>query len=131
MKLILAIIRIAKMSETKEALAAAGLPSFTAMHVLGRGQGHGDLEKIKTISQHNDAAPEDLKDALEFIPEVPRLKSKRMITLVVTDEKKELAIETILKANQTGKSGDGKVFILNALGSYSVHTGEAGDVTLD
>lgn len=119
------------MSETKEALAAAGLPSFTAMPVLGRGQGHGDLEKIKTISQHNEAAPEDLKDALEFIPEVPRLKSKRMITLVVTDEKKELAIETILKANQTGKSGDGKVFILNALGSYSVHTGEAGDVTLD
>ena len=54
-----------------------------------------------------------------------------MITLVVTDDKKELAIETILKANQTGKSGDGKVFILNALGSYSVHTGEAGDVTLD
>lgn len=131
MKLILAIIRIAKMSETKEALATAGLPSFTAMPVLGRGQGHGDLEKIKTISQHNDAAPEDLKDALEFIPEVPRLKSKRMITLVVTDEKKELAIETILKANQTGKSGDGKVFVLNALGSYSVHTGEAGDATLD
>lgn len=131
MKLILAVIRIAKMSETKQALADAGLPSFTAMLVLGRGQGHGDLEKIKAISQRNDAAPEDMKDALEFIPEVPRLKSKRMITLVVTDEKKELAIETILKVNQTGKSGDGKVFVLNALGSYNVHTGESGDATLD
>ncbi|KAA6306699.1 Nitrogen regulatory protein P-II, partial [termite gut metagenome] len=58
-------------------------------------------------------------------------KSKRMITLVVTDEKKDLAVETILSANHTGKSGDGKIFVVNAIGSYSVHSGEAGDATLD
>lgn len=119
------------MSDTKQALADAGLPSFTAMPVLGRGQGHGDLEKIKAASLHGQTDVDLVKDAMEFVPEVPRLKSKRMITLVVTDDKKELAIETILKANQTGKSGDGKVFVINALGSYSVHTGEAGDITLD
>jgi nitrogen regulatory protein PII 2 len=123
MKLILAVIRIAKMGDTKQALADAGLPSFTAMPVLGRGNGHGDLEKIKEA--------ELAHEALEFIPEVPRLKSKRMITLVVTDEKKDLAVETIISANQTGKSGDGKIFVVNAIGSYSVHTGDAGDATLD
>ncbi|MFT4073042.1 MAG: P-II family nitrogen regulator [Dysgonamonadaceae bacterium] len=128
MKLILAIIRIAKMAETKQALADAGIPSFTAMPVLGRGQGHGDLEKIKAYEAGNTDA---VDDALSFIPEVPRLKSKRLITLVVTDEKKEAAIEAILKANQTGKSGDGKIFVTNAMDSYSVHTGQSGNATLD
>jgi nitrogen regulatory protein PII 2 len=111
------------MGETKQALAEVGLPSFTAMPVLGRGQGHGDLEKIKEA--------ELASEALEFIPEVPRLKSKRMITLVVTDEKKDLAVETLIKVNRTGKSGDGKIFVVHTLDSYGVHTGEAGDVTLD
>jgi nitrogen regulatory protein PII 2 len=127
MKLILAIIRIAKMGETKEALAGVGLPSFTAMPVLGRGQGHGDLEKIKAATLNPDAHD----DALGFIPEVPRLKSKRMITLVVTDDKKDLAVETIIRTNQTGKSGDGKIFVVNTLNSFSVHSGESGDGTLD
>ncbi|MDR1981305.1 MAG: P-II family nitrogen regulator [Tannerellaceae bacterium] len=131
MKLILAIIRIAKMSDTKRALAEAGLPSFTAMQVLGRGKGHGDLEKIRAALQQRHIDPDHVKDVIEFVPEEPRLKSKRMITLVVSDDKKELAVETIMKANQTGKSGDGKIFIIHALGSYSVHTGESGNITLD
>jgi nitrogen regulatory protein PII 2 len=121
MKLILAIIRIAKMGETKQALSEVGLPSFTAMPVLGRGKGHGDLEKA------GETAPE----YLELIDQTPRLKSKRMITLVVTDDKKDLAVETIIKANQSGKSGDGKIIVLNTVGSVRVRTGESGDSTLD
>lgn len=121
MKLILAIIRIAKMSDTKIALSEAGLPSFTAMPVLGRGSGHGDLEKVPyTEPEHR-----------ELITEMPRMKSKRMITLVVTDDKKDLAVETILKANKTGRSGDGKIFVIDTVDSYRVRTGESGDVTLD
>ena len=121
MKLILAIIRIDKMSATKLALSDAGLPSFTAMPVLGRGKGHGDYEKAA------DAAPEHV----ELIQEMPRLKSKRMITLVVTDDKKELAVETIIKTNHSGKSGDGKIFVIPAQDSVRVRTGETGDITLD
>jgi nitrogen regulatory protein PII 2 len=121
MKLILAIIRIAKMQETKAALSDAGLPSFTAMAVLGRGKGHGDLEKAADVNPQLH----------EYIPETPRFKSKRIITLVVTDEKKDLAVETILKANQTGKSGDGKIFVVNTIDSLRVRTGESGDLTLD
>jgi nitrogen regulatory protein PII 2 len=121
MKLILAIIRIAKMQETKDALSAAGLPSFTAMSVLGRGKGHGDLEKAAEVNPQLH----------EMITEVPRLKSKRLINLVVTDEKKDLAVETIIKANQTGKSGDGKIIVIEAVDSIRVRTGETGVLTLD
>lgn len=121
MKLILAMIRIAKMSETKIALSDAGLPSFTAMPVLGRGKGHGDLEK----------APFFDPEHLELISEMPRLKSKRMITLVVTDEKKDLAVETIIKANHTGRSGDGRIFVIDTVDSIRVRTAETGDITLD
>jgi len=121
MKLILAMIRIAKMSDTKIALSEAGLPSFTAMPVLGRGKGHGDLEKAAYVDPEHH----------ELISEMPRLKSKRMITLVVTDEKKDLAVETLIKVNQTGKSGDGKIFVIDTVGSIRVRTGESGDETLD
>jgi nitrogen regulatory protein PII 2 len=130
MKLILAIIRIAKMGETKAALAEAGLPSFTAMPVLGRGRGHGDLEKISQAKE-SETSPIILEDVMSFVPEEPRLKSKRMITLVVMDEKKDLAVETLIKANRTGKSGDGRIFVVEALDSYSVHSGVSGNETLD
>jgi nitrogen regulatory protein PII 2 len=130
MKLILAIIRIAKMGETKAALAEAGLPSFTAMPVLGRGLGHGDLEKINQ-ARESEKCPAILEDVMSFVPEEPRLKSKRMITLVVTDDKKDLAVETLVKTNRTGKSGDGKIFVVEALDSYSVRSGASGNVTLD
>jgi nitrogen regulatory protein PII 2 len=128
MKLILAIIRIAKMSDTKQALADVGLPSFTAMPVLGRGKGHGDLEKLRAASLAPQSETDDL---IEYLPVMPSLKSKRMITLVVTDEKKDLAVETLIKANQTGKSGDGRIFVVNTLDSYTVHTGLSGDDSLD
>ncbi len=114
MKLILAMIRIDKMSATKAALSDAGLPSFTAMPVLGRGKGRGE-------------APAEA----ELVLEMPRLKSKRMITLVVTDDKKDLAVETIIQANQTGKSGDGKIIVIPTVDSVRVRTAESGDITLD
>ena len=110
------------MSETKLALSDVGLPSFTAMSVLGRGMGKGSFEKV--------AANLD-PDQKELIVEMPRLKSKRMITLVVTDEKKDLAVETLIKANQTGQSGDGKIFVIDTIDSIRVRTGEKGDITLD
>jgi nitrogen regulatory protein PII 2 len=119
------------MGETKAALAEVGLPSFTAMPVLGRGRGHGDLEKISQAAGDAQDCPAMVDDAMSFIPEEPRLKAKRMITLVVTDDKKDLAVETMIKVNQTGKSGDGKIFVVEALDSYSVHSGASGDVTLD
>jgi len=126
MKLILAIIRIAKMNETKIALSDAGLPSFTAVGVLGRGQGRGFGTKYQEVI--NDPVSQE---ALKQLGPEPRLKSKRMITIVVPDEKKDLAVETIIKVNQTKNSGDGKIIVVEALDSITVRTGEKGDKTLD
>lgn len=121
MKLILAILRISKMQDTKKALEDAGLPSFTVMPVIGRGRGHGDLEKSHNYDPEHQ----------ELITAVPRMKSKRMITLVVTDEKKDPAIEAIMKVNHTGESGDGKIFVIDTVDSVHIRTGEAGNATLD
>jgi nitrogen regulatory protein PII 2 len=126
MKLILSVIRIAKMNETKKALSDAGLPSFTAMGVLGRGRGRGigpNYEKILKDSETNDS----LK---EFVPE-PRLKSKRMITLIVPDDKKDIAVETIIRVNRTNNSGDGRIFVIETIDAVRVRTGERGDLILD
>jgi nitrogen regulatory protein PII 2 len=51
--------------------------------------------------------------------------------LVVRDEKKDLAVQTIINTNQTGNSGDGKIFVIEALGSFRIRTGETDDSTLD
>jgi len=115
------MLRITKMTDTKLALSDAGLPSFTAMPVFGRGRGRGDFGNAPFLDP----------EVKEIILEMPRLKSKRMITLVVTDDKKDLAVETIIKANQTGKSGDGKIFVIDTVDSIRVRTGETGDSTLD
>jgi nitrogen regulatory protein PII 2 len=126
MKLILAIIRIAQMNRTKQALSDAGLPSFTAISVMGRGEGRG----LGPVYQEVLSNPENI-ETLKQIGNEPRLKSKRLITLVVPDSKKDLAIETIIKINKTGNSGDGKIIVVEALDSISVRTGEKGELTLD
>jgi len=126
MKLILFVIRIAKMNETKKALSDAGLPSFTASGVLGRGRGRGIGPNYEQVLKDSET-----KDVLkEYGPE-PRLKSKRMITLIVSDDKKDLAVETIIKVNRTDNSGDGKIFVIETIDAVRVRTGERGDLVLD
>jgi nitrogen regulatory protein PII 2 len=126
MKLILSVIRIARMNETKKALSDAGLPSFTASGVLGRGRGRGIGPNYEQILHSNET-----QDALKELGPEPRLKSKRMITLIVHDDKKDLAVETIIKVNRTNNSGDGKIFVIDTIDAIRVRTGERGDITLD
>jgi len=126
MKLILFVIRIAKMNETKKALSDAGLPSFTASGVLGRGRGRGLGPNYEAVLKDSET-----KDVLSQYGPEPRLKSKRMITLIVTDDKKDLAVETIIRVNRTNNSGDGKIFVIETIDSVRVRTGERGDIVLD
>lgn len=127
MKMIIAIIRMAKMNETKEALAAVGLPSFMASgKVQGRGRGRGLGPNFAEIK-----SDEERMAALQELGPEPRLKTKRMIHLVVAQEKVELAVETIMKANQTGNSGDGKIFVTPCAEAIQIRTGETGNSILD
>jgi nitrogen regulatory protein PII 2 len=126
MKLIFAIIRNAKMNETKQALSEAGLPSFTALSVMGRGRARG----VGPNYEKAIADPETSELIKEVIPD-HRLKSKRLITLVVTDDRKDEAINTIISVNKTGNSGDGKIFVMETFDSLRIRTGERGNSTLD
>jgi len=126
MKLILSVIRIARMNETKKALSDVGLPSFTAMGVLGRGRGRGLGPNYEQVLQSTET-----RDVLKELGPEPRLKSKRMITLIVPDDKKDLAVETIIQVNKTNNSGDGKIFVIDTIDAIRVRTGERGDIILD
>ncbi len=125
MKLIMAIIRIDKMNATKRALSNAGLPSMTATgKVFGRGKGLWDAKVLEGVKK-------DLPEALAHLGKEPRLRPQRVITLVVTDDNKDKAIETIIEANQTPEPGDGKIFVIPMIDAIKVRTGESGDVALD
>jgi len=125
MKLIMAIIRIDKMNATKRALSDAGLPSMTASgKVFGRGKGLWDAKVLEGVKK-------DLPEALAHLGKEPRLRPQRVITLIVTDEKKDKAIETIIEANQTPEPGDGKIFVIPMIDAIKVRTGESGDLALD
>ena len=125
MKLIMAIIRIDKMNRTKRALSEAGLPSMTATgKVFGRGKGLWDAKVLEGVKK-------DLPEALAHLNKEPRLRPQRVVTIVVTDENLNKAIETIIEANQTPEPGDGKIFVIPLYEAVKIRTGETGDSTLD
>jgi nitrogen regulatory protein PII 2 len=56
---------------------------------------------------------------------------KRALIVVVPDDLVEKTVKTLIRVNQTGKSGDGKIFIMPCLDAIRVRTGERGDSVLD
>lgn len=125
MKEVMAVIRINKINQTKRALAEAGISSFTATgRVLGRGKGMVDYRVLH-------GAEEGRTEAMALLGQGPMLVSKRLLTIIVPDDKVQKTVETIIKANITGNSGDGKIFVLPVLDAIRVRTGQSGDVVLD
>jgi nitrogen regulatory protein PII 2 len=124
MKEIIAIIRMNMMNKTKKALAEVGLPSMTARDALGRGKGLVDTQLLK-------GAEKGYEEAISQLGQTQRLIPKRALLVVTTDEMVETTVKTIIRVNQTGKSGDGMIFVVPCMDSISVRTGESGDGTLD
>ncbi len=125
MKEVMAIIRINKINQTKRALADAGVPSFTATgKVLGRGKGLVDYRILHAVEEGRD-------EAISLLGQGPLLVSKRLLSIVVPDDKVKVTVDTIIKANQTGNAGDGKIFVLPVMDSVRVRTGQSGDAVLD
>jgi len=118
MKEVMAVIRMNKINDTKRALNAAGITSFTATgRVQGRGKGLVDYRILH-------AAEEGVPEAIAQLGDGPRLVPKRLITVVVSDDWVERTVEAIIKTNQTGNAGDGKIFVLPILEATRVRTGE-------
>ncbi|EGW39332.1 P-II family nitrogen regulator [Desulfosporosinus sp. OT] len=104
MKMIRAIVRPDKTEVVAEALAQAGMPSLTKMHVFGRGRTKG----IRIGDVVYDEFP------------------KTMLLLVIEDEKLDEAISVILENAKTGTMGDGKVFVTEVEEAYTVSKGAKG-----
>jgi nitrogen regulatory protein PII 2 len=119
MKEVIAIIRMDKMNATKKALAEAGISSLTARKVVGRGQGKVDYLLLK-------GAQEGVDEAIAQLGPGPKLIPKRMLTIVVSDHNLQKTVDTIIRLNQTGAPGDGKIFVCNVLDAARVRTGEKG-----
>ncbi|MFI4913206.1 MAG: P-II family nitrogen regulator [Sedimentisphaeraceae bacterium JB056] len=123
MKEVLAFIRMNKMNVTKRALADAGIYSLTARKVMGRGKGMIDYKLLQ-------GAEDGIEEAINQLGPGPKMIPKRMLTIVLPDEKVELAVKTIISVNKTGSPGDGKIFVTPVTESIRVRTGQEGNEAL-
>lgn len=122
MREVMCFIRANKVNDTKRALAEHGFPAFTCRKCLGRGKKSVDPELLNTVLAAGELP---LSPVGENLTEATRLIAKRFFTVIV-DEKKDVdkVVDIVIKANQTGNPGDGKIFVLPILEAYTVRTGK-------
>ena len=108
MKKIEAIIKPFKLDEVKEALNGKGIKGMTVSEVKGYGRQKGHREIYRGAEY-----------VVDFIPKVK-------LEIIVDDEGVEELIETIRQAANTGKIGDGKIFVMPVSEVIRVRTGEKG-----
>lgn len=106
MKLITAIIKPFKLDDVRKAIGDAGVQGVTVTEVRGFGRQRGHTEIYRGAEY-----------AVEFVP-------KTKIEIAVDDALVEQVIEAIMKAAQTGKVGDGKVFVFDLTQVVRIRTGE-------
>ncbi len=112
MKKIELIIKPFKLDDVKDALSNLGIFGMTVVEVKGFGQQKGHTELYRGAEYQVD-----------FVPKVK-------IEIVVSDEKVEEAVDTVIEAARTGKIGDGKIFITNIEETIRIRTGERGAAAL-
>ena len=113
MKEVLAIIRMNKMEDTKNALDVVGFPAFTAYKVHGRGKQRG----LQIVYPSELEVAEERK--MDYLP-------KRMISVIAEDEFVPAVVAVLMKVNRTGNIGDGRIFVGPIEESVRIRTGERG-----
>lgn len=113
MKEIYAVIRPEKDRETKMALSKMGITACTTVRVLGRGRQGGLRYGAQTSAR-----------SLQSLPHGMKYLSKKLLYLVVEEDVLDIAIETIIRINQTGSYGDGKIFVCGMENAVRIRTGE-------
>lgn len=131
MKEITAILRRDKVPETKSALSELGFSSMTLQSCEGRGKQKGamcaemDSELPDVFCTAVKLKPTPSTYALEHtLPKVAMFVPKKMITMVVPDDKVDIIVQTIIKVNQSNQRGDGKIFVSPIESALRVRTGD-------
>lgn len=122
MKEIMAFIRLNMVNPTKHALGEAGYPSFTCSKALGRGKKTLATEALHVIVENAGSLPADKVG--EALSEGVRLVPRRSFSLIVDDDQVEYAVKTIIRVNQTGHPGDGRIFVMPIAEGYNIRTGQ-------
>ena len=109
MKLVTAIIKPFKLQEVREALVNSGIEGLTITEVKGYGRQKGHTEMYRGAEYTVDTLP------------------KIKLEILVNDEKVSDATDAVVKSANTGKIGDGKIFITNVEQIIRIRTGETNN----
>lgn len=112
MKLITAIIKPFKLDDVRQALSDIGVQGVTVTEVKGFGRQKGHTELYRGAEY-----------VVDFLPKV---KIEAAVSAGIADQ----AVEAISKAANTGKIGDGKIFVSSIEQTIRIRTGETGDEAL-
>jgi len=112
MKKIEAIIKPYKVDQVKQALAEAGIEGMTVSEVKGFGRQKGHTELYRGAEY-----------VVDFLPKVK-------VEILVSDDKVEQVIDTIVAAARSGQIGDGKIFVVPVNEAVRIRTGERGSAAL-
>ena len=112
MKLVTAIIKPFRLDDVRQALADLGIQGMTVTEVKGFGRQKGHTELYRGAEY-----------VVDFLP-------KAKIEIAVRDDLVDAVIEAVTKAANTGKIGDGKIFVVNLEQVIRIRTGESGNDAL-
>ncbi len=109
MKMVTAIVKPFKLDDVREALSDIGVQGITVTEVKGFGRQKGHTELYRGAEY-----------VVDFLP-------KMKIEAVIVDDMLDRVIEAIAKAANTGKIGDGKIFVTSLEQAVRIRTGETGN----
>ncbi|MEX0951101.1 MAG: P-II family nitrogen regulator [Gammaproteobacteria bacterium] len=112
MKLLTAIIKPFKLDDVRDALSEVGVKGLTVTEVKGFGRQKGHTELYRGAEY-----------VVDFLPKVK-------IELAIDDDRVDAAIEAITRTANTGKIGDGKIFVTSLEQAIRIRTGETGSEAL-
>ena len=112
MKLVMAIIKPFKLEDVREALGAVGVEGLTVSETKGYGRQKGQTEVYRGAEY-----------AVNFVPKVK-------LEVAVDDSLVDRVVETIRDSANTGRIGDGKIFVLDVEQAVRIRTGEQGEEAL-
>ncbi len=112
MKLVQAIIKPFKLDEVRDALSKVGVEGLTVSEAKGFGRQKGHTEIYRGAEYEVDLLP------------------KLSLEVVVRDDQLEAVVNSISETAQTGKIGDGQIFVLDVEQVIRIRTGEEGDAAI-